>query len=282
MLANPRLCVITFFTLASFSSNWAADEGYAKVGADVSFDNVLDLTYRESDYRISYGESSLQFGQLWLPDRTSLGTVIFIHGGCWLNEYSVDHSRALSTALASEDYAVWSIEYRRTGDAGGGWPGTFDDVVAGINKVRELSSYGISLEKLAIVGHSAGGHLALLAGARSEHLLVEPDIIVGLAAITNLAAYSRGDNTCQQATPLFMGGSVEEREGMFYEANPGNHGIHSATFLLQGDIDQIVPFEQASLPDATTIIIAGAGHFDWVHPGTAAFRDLVKILSEEL
>jgi acetyl esterase/lipase len=282
MLAKPLFSVIIFFTLASVSLGWAADEGYAKVGADVSFDNVLNLTYRESDYRISYGENPLQFGQLWLPDRTSLGTVIFIHGGCWLNEYSVDHSRALSTALALEGYAVWSIEYRRTGDAGGGWPGTFDDVVAGINKVRELSSYGITLESLAIVGHSAGGHLALLAGARSEHLLVEPDIIVGLAAITNLVVYSRGDNTCQPATPLCMRGAAEEREEAFYEANPGNHDMHSATFLLQGDIDQIVPPEQASLPEATTIILAGAGHFDWVHPGTVAFRGLVKILSKEL
>jgi len=282
MLAKPLFSVIIFFTLASVSLGWAADEGYAKVGAGVSFDNVLNLTYRESDYRISYGENPLQFGQLWLPDRTSLGTVIFIHGGCWLNEYGVDHSRALSTALALEGYAVWSIEYRRTGDAGGGWPGTFDDVVAGINKVRELSSYGITLESLAIVGHSAGGHLALLAGARSEHLLVEPDIIVGLAAITNLVVYSRGDNTCQQATPLFMRGAAEEREEAFYEANPGNHDMHSATFLLQGDIDQIVPPEQASLPEATTIILAGAGHFDWVHPGTVAFRGLVKILSKEL
>jgi pimeloyl-ACP methyl ester carboxylesterase len=58
--------------------------------------------------------------------------------------------------------------------------------------------------------------------------------------------------------------------------------MHSATFLLQGDIDQIVPPEQASLPEATTIILAGAGHFDWVHPGTVAFRGLVKILSKEL
>jgi acetyl esterase/lipase len=282
MLSKSLFYVFNPIILLSLSLAWAGEEIYVPVESDVSFASVLDLPFRESDYQISYGNDPFQFGRLWLPGGDSLGTLVFIHGGCWLNEYSIDHAQALSTALASAGYAVWSLEYRRTGDKGGGWPGTFDDVVAGINKTIDLASYGVSVENLALVGHSAGGHLAVLAGARSERLMVEPDLVVGLAAITNVTSYSLGDNSCQQATPSFMGGVIEEREAAFYEANPGNHGIHSSTFLLQGDIDQIVPPTQALLPDTTARTIGGAGHFDWMHPGTAAFKDLLEILMTEL
>jgi len=128
--------------LLSLSLAWAGEEIYVPVESGVSFASVLDLPFRESDYQISYGNDPFQFGRLWLPGRDSLGTLVFIHGGCWLNEYSIDHARALSTALASAGYAIWSLEYRRTGDKGGGWPATFDDVITGINKTMDLAPYG--------------------------------------------------------------------------------------------------------------------------------------------
>ena len=260
----------------------AAEESYSPVESNVNFEAVFALPFRDSDHRINYGPDALQFGRLWLPDENSRGLLVFIHGGCWLNQYGIDHVQAVSTALAQEGYAVWALEYRRTGDSGGGWPGTFDDIVAGINQVNNLSPYGVIAERLALLGHSAGGHLAVLAGARSDLLEVEPDLVVGLAAITDVVSYSRGQNSCQQVTPTFMGGSAEERTAAYYDANPVNHGVHSPTVLLQGDIDQIVPLSQATLPAADTRISEGAGHFDWVHPGTPAFRELLQILTSEL
>ncbi|MBT8145878.1 MAG: alpha/beta hydrolase [Gammaproteobacteria bacterium] len=267
--------------LVSFTGQ-AAEESYSPVEPNVSFEAVFELPYRDSDHRISYGPDALQFGQLWLPDGDSRGLLVFIHGGCWLNQYGIDHAQAVSTALAQAGYAVWALEYRRTGDSGGGWPGTFEDVIAGINQVNSLSTYGVSTERLALLGHSAGGHLAVLAGARSDLLEVEPDLVVGLAAITDVVSYSSGQNSCQQVTPAFMGGSPEDQAAAYFDANPGNHGVHSPTILLQGDIDQIVPLSQATLPAANTRISNGAGHFDWVHPGTPAFRELLQILASEL
>ncbi|PCH64030.1 MAG: hypothetical protein COC19_00230 [SAR86 cluster bacterium] len=246
---------------------------------NVSFADVLSVPYRQSDTTISYGPGPFQFGQLWLPATVPVrASLVLIHGGCWLNQLDISYSHGLSSALADAGYAVWSLEYRRTGDEGGGWPGTFEDIIAGINSLNDIAE--IESENLAIIGHSAGGHLALLAGARSELLDVEPDLIIGLAAISDVVSYAEGSNTCQAATPLFMGGSVVERAQEYFDANPGNHGLHENTVLLQGDIDEIVPLSQATLPGARTIISTGASHFDWVHPDTLAYRSLLELLDE--
>jgi acetyl esterase/lipase len=60
---------------------------------------------------------------------------------------------------------VWNIEYRRVG-AGGGWPNTFADVAAAIDRLAELGDPRLDLDRVTLIGHSAGGHLALWAAAR--------------------------------------------------------------------------------------------------------------------
>lgn len=246
---------------------------------NVSFSDVLAVPYREADLTHNYGKNQFQFGQLWLPATTpARASLVLIHGGCWLNQFDITYSHGLSSALADAGFAVWSLEYRRTGDEGGAWPGTFEDIIAGINSLNDIDA--IESENLAILGHSAGGHLALLAGAQSELLDMEPDLIVGLAAISDVVSYAAGSNTCQTATPLFMGGDVSDRAQEYFDANPSNHGLHENTVLLQGDVDEIVPLSQATLSGARTIITSGANHFDWAHPGTLAYRRLVELLDE--
>lgn len=247
--------------------------------SNVSFADVLAVPYREADLTHSYGEDQFQFGQLWLPATLpARASLVIIHGGCWLNQFDIAYSHGLSSALADAGFTVWSLEYRRTGDEGGAWPGTFEDIIAGINSLNDIDE--IETENLAILGHSAGGHLALLAGASPELLTVEPDLIVGLAAISDVVSYAAGSNSCQSATPLFMGGDVSERAQEYFDANPGNHRLHENTVLLQGDIDEIVPLSQATLPGAQTIISIGSSHFDWAHPDTLAYRRLLELLNE--
>lgn len=247
---------------------------------NVSFAEVLSLPYREPDLTRSYGADQFQFAQLWLPAAPARASLVLIHGGCWLNQFDIAYTYGMSTALADAGYAVWSLEYRRTGDEGGGWPGSFEDVVAGINSLGDVAE--VEINKLALLGHSAGGHLALLAGAREDLLDMQPDLIVGLAAISDVVTYAAGNNSCQTATPLFMGGNVNERAQAYFDANPGNHGLHPNTVLLQGDIDEIVPLSQATLPGARSEISVGAGHFDWSHPSTKAFQSLLELLDEQL
>jgi len=255
---------------------------YPATESDVSYRQVTELAYTPADARLVYATDNpdLQYGLLWLPDALAPGEkaplVVFVHGGCWLNAYDIQHTWPLSTALAQAGYAVWSLEYRRTGDAGGGWPGSFDDIRAGLAYLPELRDYPIDLDRVMIAGHSAGGHLALLAGAETDGL----QGIIGLAAITDIIDYSKGGNSCQTAAPKFMGGSYAERPDAYAAANPAGKQTRTTTVLLHGDMDAIVPLSQSSLMDATVHVQEGAGHFDWVHPGTAAFQLLLATLDE--
>ena len=115
--------------------------------------------------RIDYGPDANQFGDLWLPaGQEACPVVVFIHGGYWRARYSLDHVDSLCQALAGAGFAVWNIEYRRVGQQGGGWPGTFHDVVQGVQHVSSLATtFPLDVQRVVLMGHSAGGHLALWA-----------------------------------------------------------------------------------------------------------------------
>jgi acetyl esterase/lipase len=250
--------------------------------SNVSYPNVLELGFTAADAKLVYGNSDpgLQYGLLWLPqnlaatDKAPL--VILIHGGCWLNEFDIRHSFPLSAALAQAGYGVWSLEYRRSGDKGGGWPGSLEDIRRGIAFTSQLKDYPLDLDRVVIAGHSAGGHLALLAGTE----LPDINAIIGLAAITDIIEYSRGDSSCQRATSAFMDGKYADRPAAYHAANPADKSLHRHSILLHGDIDAIVPIEQAQLTTAIPVVVAGAGHFDWIHPGTKAYQRLISELEE--
>ena len=280
MNKNTRLFICLLLFLSVYSAKAAVR--YDHVDSNVSYGSVTGLDFETADVKLVYGDAdpNLQYGLLWLPDSPTMAEkaplIVLIHGGCWLNEYDIQHSYALSTALAAAGYGVWSLEYRRTGDAGGGWPGTFEDIKQGLAFTSSLRSYPVDLDKVVIVGHSAGGHLALLAGAELQDI----DGVIGLAAITDIVKYSRGENSCQSVTDDFMGGSFEMNPTAYETANPANKSLYINTVLLRGSADQIVPPGQAILPGATTRVFEGAGHFDWIHPGTGAYRLLLSTLAE--
>jgi len=252
------------------------------VKSNVSYKSVTGLDFVEADRRLVYGgiNTGLQYGLLWLPKKSipneSPPLIVLIHGGCWLNAYDIQHTYPLSSALAEAGYAVWSLEYRRTGDEGGGWPGSLDDIRQGLAFTSRLKDYQVDLDRMVIMGHSAGGHLALLAATEYQQI----DAVIGLAAITDIVEYSRGENNCQTAAIDFMGGVYEENRAAYDAANPVGKARNVKTILLQGDIDAIVPLEQSQLPGATAVVFEGAGHFDWVHPGTAAYQLLLSTLDD--
>ena len=251
---------------------------YSTTPSNVSYADVLNLPFRSEDELHLYGDDPFQFARLWLPENENSVSkiIVFIHGGCWLNEFDMTHTFPLATALSQAGYAVWSLEYRRTGDIGGGWPGSFEDIKQGVNFLATIDNHDLNSAEFAIIGHSAGGHLALLAGKEFS----QAQSIIGLAAISDIEQYSLGSNDCQTATPLFMGGTYAEQPALYDSANPKVRGVHTNTTMLHGTADNIVDIEQSSVGDANTRIVEGAGHFDWVHPGTPAAILLLNTLEE--
>lgn len=268
--------------LLSCASSHDRISGIAAVKSNVSYTSVTELPFTSPSAKLSYGDVNpdLQYGLLWMPDDIAAdGTaplVVLIHGGCWLKQFDIQHSKALGSALAEAGYAVWSLEYRRTGDAGGGWPGSFEDIKQGVAFTSGLKGFQVDPGGAVIVGHSAGGHLALLAGAEAKNVRA----VIGLAAITDIVDYSRGGNSCQAATSEFMGGAYEANPAAYHAANPAEKSLHSHTVLLHGGKDSIVPPEQALVPGTARIMLEDAGHFDWIHPGTLAYQLLLSTLED--
>ena len=138
--------------------------------------DVLILPPPAADALVRYGDHRDHVADVRFPAGGAAGPlVIVIHGGFWRAEYDRAHTGHLAAALAAEGYTVAQLEYRRTGDPGGGWPGTFDDIVAGISQIPALVAEaarasgrpGPPARPLLLVGHSAGGHLALWYAARA-------------------------------------------------------------------------------------------------------------------
>jgi acetyl esterase/lipase len=122
--------------------------------------------------RLAYGSNPLQFGDLRLPAglATHAPVAIVVHGGCWRSSIaSLGYMDGVAEALRTAGFATWNVEYRGADVAGGGWPGTFTDVAAAADHVRELARrYPIDAERAIAIGHSAGGHLALWLAARRK------------------------------------------------------------------------------------------------------------------
>ncbi len=116
------------------------------------------------DHRIPYGADPSQFGDLWLPEAgpgVHHPVVVFFHGGWWKSEYDLGYAGHLCAALKGEGIAAWSVEYRRVGATGGGWPATFQDAADGFEFLATLAKmYPLDLSHVVTMGHSAGGHLA--------------------------------------------------------------------------------------------------------------------------
>lgn len=282
--------VLCAWLMPSFAETPEQPISSAAVVSNVPYSAIASLPFNEPDLRIAYGHEQSHYGLLWRA-RGERATnqrplVVFIHGGCWLSAYDIQHSNALSSALADVGFAVWSLEYRRAGASGGGWPTTLNDIRQALRAIEKLAIANLDFDGVVLVGHSAGGHLALLAGgdamnsSASAGSALPVRALVGLAAIVDLERYGQGGNSCQSAVSKFMGGDLATRRAEYQSANPAEQRFTVPTFLLQGSEDHIVDPEQAHHADARTVLVPSAGHFDWLHPGSAAFGVLVKTLEK--
>jgi acetyl esterase/lipase len=251
---------------------------------------ILTRAAMAPDHRLSYGSNEFQFGELRLPKSPGPHPVaIVIHGGCWMSQYGLSYMGHLSAALAEAGVATWSVEYRRIGNQGGGWPGTFEDVALAADHLRKIAkTYQLDLGKVIAVGHSAGGHLALWLAARkslpkdSPVYSSDPLTLRGVVSLAGVTDLRRSGTACDANVPQLMGGSTADKTALYNQASPIELlpiGVPSA--IVQGDSDTIIPLEMAKEysgaakkkgDDAKLVVIEKAGHFEIVDPKSFAWE----------
>ncbi len=254
---------------------------------NVAYASVTEIAVTPPSQKYSYGEHDSQEVWYYEPAKNTdyQSAVVFIHGGCWLSQFDITHTQALSNALSKHGFAVWNVEYRSTGN-GGEWPVALHDIQRAIAKLGDIKGAHLDLSTVNIVGHSAGGHLAMLAAGDVQALSLPKSTTrvktIGLAPIVDIETYSVGENSCQTATPQFMQGTQQERPNEYAAASVLNVTLNkSLSYALVGGKDTIVPLEYSKHPDAQLLRVEEAGHFDWIHPGTDAFKQLLVILKTD-
>lgn len=271
--------------------------------APVTWAEIAAQPLPPADHRIEYASGPHRFGELRLP--TGPGphpVVVLIHGGCWQSEYDLAHVTPLAAALTRAGFATWTLEYRRIGATGGGWTATFDDVARGTDHLRALArEHPLDLDRVALAGHSAGGHLALWLAARRNlpagSPLHAPDPlpvrgVVALAAITDLRAYGEGAGSCNAAVPQLLGGGPAAFPERYAHASPIELlPLGVPVRLVHGALDPIVPLAQSERfaerarvagDDAQVRVVEGAGHFDVIAPFAPAWGTVERAVRELL
>ena len=126
-------------------------------------EEILAVPPPPADARVAYGSDPNQFGDLRLPKGKGLfPSVVNLHGGFWRSKYDLLHAGHLCAALTALGFATWNVEYRRVGNEGGGWPGTLEDIVSAHRFLPQLAKrYPLDASKVLVMGHSAGGQLAI-------------------------------------------------------------------------------------------------------------------------
>lgn len=246
---------------------------------------------------IRYGSDPSQFGELYLPDGKPRGVVVVIHGGFWRAAYDLSLGAPLATSLASKGWAAWNLEYRRVGGVagggvgggaggGGGDPETFDDIAAGIDKLRDLD---LDLSTVVTLGHSAGGHLGAWAASRGRDDRwaggVDVTAVISQAGVLDLRAAS-ADRLGAGAVEAFLGHAPGPEDAIL---DPQQQiPLDVPLWCVHGNADANVPISQsqgyvAAATDAgaqAELVEVEGNHFVLIDTTSDAWTKTLTILDK--
>src|SRR6478672_90287 len=208
----------------------------------VQSEAILSKKPSDPDLRFPYGQDPNQFADIRVPaGKGPHPIVFFIHGGYWRAKYDLTYAGHLCQALKKIGIATWNVEYRRVGNKGGGWPGTFEDIRSAYSIMRGFKKSRLApldLKRICVAGHSAGAQLAFALAA------FEPTVThaLSLAGVLDLR---RGWelHLSNDAVAEFLGGSPKEVPDHYREASPAEKHITAKQMLVHGTTDSDVPYE---------------------------------------
>jgi acetyl esterase/lipase len=258
--------------------------------------------------RLSYGTEPLQFGELRVPNTKGPHPVaIVIHGGCWMAKLgtmdpravAIDNMRPLAHAVTEAGIATWNIEYRRLGDPGGGWPGSFRDVAEAADFLKTIAANRhLDLNRVVSIGHSAGGHFALWLAARhriqksSDLYSAAPLKITGVVDLDGpgdlKASLAIQQPVCggPVITDL-IGGSPEQQPDRYRAASPVELlPLGARQVFLAGRMfgPQAPGYEAAATKagDSIQVSVSDAGHFVFIDPASSMWPTVLKSVKSVL
>jgi len=255
-------------------------------------DDLLSRPVPPYDLRVAYGSDPNQFIDLRFPaDKSKASPVVMnIHGGYWRAKYNLDHAGHLCAALTSQGMATANVEYRRVGNDGGAWPGTFADIRSAYQfLVQNAKKHQLDSKNLVVMGHSAGGQLALCLAAHERSVTR----VISLAGVVDLRqAYEL--HLSNDAVVEFLRGTPSAVPDHYREANPMQLSIPQARqWLILAPGDENVPPKLSrdyvaakqkrhggQREDVHLLEISGADHFDLIDPKSGAWKQVQRTVLE--
>jgi len=241
------------------------------------------------DTRHRYGEDPSQVADLHVPRGPGpFRVVVVIHGGSWEPRFGRLTTRPIALDLVDRGWAAWNLEYRRVGPArggGGGWPQTFEDIAAGIDALGSLGDPRLDVASVDVVGHSAGGQLALYAGAPETTRAVPVRRVAGLAAVSNLGVAGA-------TAHALMGGGPAQVPERYAIADPLRRvPLPIPVLLVHATDDRSVPAKRsreyvaasrAAGGEAELVEVATGGHRAPIDPPSEAWQAAAGWLDAEM
>ncbi len=232
-------------------------------------------------------------GDFYLPEtRGSVPALVAVHGGGW-QQGARSAFQHCGPHLAKQGYAVFAISYRFAKKGQRAFPQAVQDVIAAVQFVRGSAAvFGVDASRIALIGASAGAHLAALAALRGRspifadgypgdaHAAVESTVkaLIGVYGVYDLAAMWEAYRV---ASPLdnnienFLGAALPENRQLYFDASPISYATYAnnktAVLLAYGTEDDLVdrrPHSEAFLKAlkqagffARSCVVQGAGHY---------------------